>query len=1142
MAPKTTPSSPDARPPEKKPSLPVAIVIPWFGRGHNGGAEMHAWQLAERMARRGHVIEVITTCCRSYQDDWAVNHLESGVTTEPEGFQVRRFPVAPRDRPAFDRINGKLLATPRTYLRPGISPLTPAEEAVFADELIKTPALLDYLEAHAEEYHAFIFLPYLYGTTLRGLPRVAAKAYLQPCLHDEAYAYLTLTFDAFFAARGLLYLSDGEAALAAKIYGPGILPKSVVTGAGVDVISTACDDAVLQPLHGAPFVLCLGRQDTGKNTDMLARAYARFRAQHPKADLSLVLAGPGQVALPENCPGLFNLGLVSEAQKNSLLTHCRALFHPSANESYSRVLMEAWRAGRPAAAHTDCLATAIAVTQAGGGWLARTEDEWAALFAKVAGGGADLATLGAAGTSYAAHYSDWDAVIDRCEAALWPAQPLPLAIVQARAIHQILPNFNPGDAISNQARFLRDMLRALGHTSDIYSWDAAPEVAHDTIRASAQPPPAGCTLLYHHSIGSPVTTLASEHEGPRCLIYHNITPSDFFIPYLPIHARLARQGREQLAQLADRFPVSVGDSTYNALELADVGFHEPGVLPICIDPAKWQFAPDTGLTERLADGRKNLIFVGRLCPNKKQEDLIYAFAKYRELDSASRLVLVGGPVLRNDLYFRALNRLVEHLGLADHVIITGHVTDAQLLACYRQAHLFWSMSEHEGFGVPLIEAMWFDIPVLAFASSAVPETMNGAGRLFRDKTDLTAVAEMARQLVHDVKLREEVIEAQRLQRTAYTPAGVAPILTGLLAKLEPASAASVAGPEAIDPALVHSIAVVKLDHIGDLVLSTPVFVSLRKRFPKAKITAVVAPSAAPILQGNPHVQEVTLFDAPWFWREPPAGKRLATKLAANNEVIRHLSAQFFDLVVNLRSDHVNVLFAASLPHRWLLSYTNHTDYAALITHPLLRTRAMHITEQHRELLATIGAHHWGPLELHPSTEDVAAVAAIHEFKPGTVAIFTGAGIPLKKWPAIKFIELSRHLRARGIPVVIIGASAEAGLAGEISAQTGAVNLCERFTLLQTAAALARCALLVSNDSAPVHLAAAMHTPVVCLMRPPVREEFCPVGEKHRICCAQDCATPCEGFDPTRSRAAAVCLCIQKLTVEHVFSEAISLLR
>ncbi|MCA1614411.1 MAG: glycosyltransferase [Acidobacteria bacterium] len=280
-----------------------------------------------------------------------------------------------------------------------------------------------------------------------------------------------------------------------------------------------------------------------------------------------------------------------------------------------------------------------------------------------------------------------------------------------------------------------------------------------------------------------VTAAAVRHAGPKCLVYHNVTPAEFFAPYRPGFAWLLETGRASLPRLAQHFPCSVGDSRFNADELARCGFRAPGVLPIIVSPDKWNVEPDEATARRLQDGRTNLLFVGRVAPNKRQDRLVEIFAEYARLDPGARLVIAGeGRV--SDPYFQHLLRLVRRLRLRGRVRVTGQITDAELLACYRAAHLFLSASEHEGFGVPAVEAMWFDVPVLAARAGAVPETLGGAGVLFDPGEDLREVARLAKLLARGgAGMRRDCIEAQRARREAFTPAAVRPVLEELLGRM-----------------------------------------------------------------------------------------------------------------------------------------------------------------------------------------------------------------------------------------------------------------------------------------------------------------------------------------------------------------------
>ncbi len=768
--------------------MTLAIVTPWFGSELKGGAEQQAWQIATRLINRGHKIEVLTTCGRSFQDDWATNYYQAGVQYE-QGVKIRRFPVKKREVQAFDLVNGLMLALPPSRLKIGVNPVTAEYAAKFCSENINSPKLMQYLQQKEREYSAFLFLPYLYGCVLNGLPKVKSRAFLQPCLHDEVYAYLPEVAQIFYEAKGLLFISDGEAQLATKLYGPAILSKSIIAGAGVEVgqqnyasLEKVRDFEIKQN----KFVLCLGRRDVGKNTNLLVQAFINYKHNHSETKLKLVLAGTGKESFENLEQGVIDLGLVAENEKEALLANCQGLFQPSRNESYSRVLMEAWFYNKPVAGNSECLAVEVAIQKSQGGWLAAKIEEWTALFAKIDTLTANsLDQIGAKGREYAQENANWDKVIARYEAALGlvPQQVIVrLSKPKLKEIHQLLPNLNYGDAISNHALTIRDYLRVSGYKSEIFVRYLDDRVAGEA-KVFERQMSARSGLIYHHSISSELTEYAIAHPGAKCLIYHNITPAEFFQPYRPDFAEILQNGRYELTQLAKHFRLSMGVSAYNTAELIEAGFEQPGVLPIAVDPGKWGLSADAQLMEQLQDGKSNLLFVGRISPNKCQEQLVEAFYHYLTMDAAARLILVGDGN-SNDPYYQHLLSTIEKFNLTQYVLTPGQVNESQLLAYYRTAHLFWSMSEHEGFGVPLVEAMWFDIPVLAYKSSAVPETLGESALMFNTKKDLVQVAALAKVLVSDRSIRNKIIKAQKIRRDYFSQAVVNEKLAQLILNLE----------------------------------------------------------------------------------------------------------------------------------------------------------------------------------------------------------------------------------------------------------------------------------------------------------------------------------------------------------------------
>src|SRR5215211_1198055 len=248
----------------------------------------------------------------------------------------------------------------------------------------------------------------------------------------------------------------------------------------------------------------------------------------------------------------------------------------------------------------------------------------------------------------------------------------------------------------------------------------------------------------------------------RVLQYHNITPAHFFAPYDPGIFRIAALGRQELATLAETTELALGDSDFNRRELLALGFPKTGVMPIAIDTARITDAPPhPSLEKMLRDGLTNFLFVGRIVPNKRIEDIIRLAEQFkRYIDARYRFIFVG----RSDgvpRYYAAIRALVERYEmLPDRFLFPGVVTDWELAAYYRTASVYISMSEHEGFCVPLLEAMAADVPVLAYSSTAVPDTLGGAGVQFAPK-DLEYAAELLGELAYNHQLRRQVIAGQR---------------------------------------------------------------------------------------------------------------------------------------------------------------------------------------------------------------------------------------------------------------------------------------------------------------------------------------------------------------------------------------------
>jgi glycosyltransferase involved in cell wall biosynthesis len=335
-------------------TLRIAFVVPRYGQNVVGGAETLVRGLAERLALHGAAVEVLTTCARDHLT-WK-NALPPGASREA-GVLVRRFPVRPRDTRRHSWLQQRILRGAR---------LRPKEEARWAEESVASAALFDHLTRHGAEYDLVCFAPYLFGTTILGVPLVPGRAVLIPCLHDEPFAHLSVVREAFLACRGFIFNSPPEAALADKLYGVGHRPAGVV-GLGFDAPPPS-DAGAFRRRHGleGPLLVYLGRKETGKNVPLLIQYALRYRAVR-RADLTLVLAGDGPVTAPPGTDGVRDLGYLDAAGKAAAYAAATVVCQPSVNESFSIVLMESWLAGTPVLVHARCPVTTHHVFQAGGG-------------------------------------------------------------------------------------------------------------------------------------------------------------------------------------------------------------------------------------------------------------------------------------------------------------------------------------------------------------------------------------------------------------------------------------------------------------------------------------------------------------------------------------------------------------------------------------------------------------------------------------------------------------------------------------------------------------------------------------------------------------------------------------------------------
>ncbi len=348
---------------------------------------------------------------------------------------------------------------------------------------------------------------------------------------------------------------------------------------------------------------------------------------------------------------------------------------------------------------------------------------------------------------------------------------LPPVHCSAVRVDQVIPSLASRDAIGVSALNLRDGLRAAGIDSDIYYGSFTPDVEREGRpvielgRASR-----GRWLLYQASIGSPVYDILAARSEPKLVNYHNITPAPLLRDWEPAVAYEAALGRTQLARLAPQSHFAVADSAFNESELLALGYEGTAVVPLLIDMHSKSDEPDGALLDRLRsrkerDGGADLLYVGKISPHKAPHDLVKMLDVLRRTyDPAARLHLIGSPL--GETYEPALRSFIEELGLGDAVNLPGSVSGAELEAYFRAADVFVMASDHEGFCVPLAEAMGHGVPIVAYGVTAVPETVGGAGLVLPDKSALPFAAAVGRVL-QDPQLHSVLAAAGRERAAGF---------------------------------------------------------------------------------------------------------------------------------------------------------------------------------------------------------------------------------------------------------------------------------------------------------------------------------------------------------------------------------------
>lgn len=338
-------------------------------------------------------------------------------------------------------------------------------------------------------------------------------------------------------------------------------------------------------------------------------------------------------------------------------------------------------------------------------------------------------------------------------------------------IIQMMPSISMGDAVSNDALALKNVLKELDYDTAIYAECIDCRFTDGDIKFCSELKKLSPKdiIIYHLAIGSDVNYKFQQLPGRKIIIYHNITPYQYFEGYNSSSCNLCREGIEQTKELAKTAEYCLADSEFNKQCLIELGYKcKIDVLPILIPFSDYEKQPNQKIVNRYGDKEyTNILFTGRIAPNKKHEEVIKTFYHYQKYyNNKARLFLVGS-YQGMELYYRELKCFIKENHISN-VYFTGHIPFDEILAYYRIADVFLCQSEHEGFCVPLVEAMYFDLPIVAYNSCAIPGTLGGSGILLNSKNSLEAAA-MVDRLVRDETLRNKVLcsQRERLKDFAY---------------------------------------------------------------------------------------------------------------------------------------------------------------------------------------------------------------------------------------------------------------------------------------------------------------------------------------------------------------------------------------
>ena len=400
----------------------IALFITWFGENIQGGAEAQASQIAKHLQEIGVPIEIWSTCSRSFHHSWDEDFHARGLKVE-SGLNVRRFKVDKRNSKKFDLVVEKLLSFKAEELSSEVYPISKHNEFIYWENNINSTDLINFAVENQNDYLAILAMPYLFPITVHLALILKEKVWIQPCLHDETYAYLRLVSKSFEQCGKILFNSDGEKLVFENLFGKTHEHKCHTVYEGIE--SEISESIHSENLSGnatkvlsSNYILYLGKKCAEKNVPELIEAFQTFRRENKSSNLLLALAGTGSCSFESD--HIKDLGILESPLKNLFLKRAKAVAIPSRNESFSRVLYEAWNQNTPVIVDENCFATREAILQANqnetekSGYIAKSKNGWVKAISQIdASSESKLEQMGKIGKKYSDEIANWNKVARR---------------------------------------------------------------------------------------------------------------------------------------------------------------------------------------------------------------------------------------------------------------------------------------------------------------------------------------------------------------------------------------------------------------------------------------------------------------------------------------------------------------------------------------------------------------------------------------------------------------------------------------------------------------------------------------------------------------------------------------------------------